>query len=150
MATTVDKGHGRVEKRTLRTTTTLTVGQDWAGLRQGFEVTRERTVRGVKSVEVVYGITSLAPERADAATLLALLRNHWLVENRLHYVRDVTLGEDACRVRSGNAPQVLAALRNAVVHLLAQVDADSCPEAIELLQVHPNHAKRLIGIPQDE
>jgi hypothetical protein len=146
----VDKGHGRTEKRTLRTTTILTAAPQWAGLKQGFEITRERTIKGVKTVEVVHGITSLSPRRADAATLLGLLRGHWLIENELHYVRDVTLGEDACRVRSGNAPQVLAALRNAVVHLLAQVDAQSCPEAIELLQIHPDQAKNLIGIPHSE
>jgi hypothetical protein len=128
----------------------VTVGQKWAGLQQGFEVTRERTIKGVKTVEVVYGITSLPPERANAVTLLALLRTHWRIENELHYVRDVTLGEDACRVRSGNAPQALAAIRNAVVHLLAQVDADSCPEAIELLQIHPEQARNLIGVPQCE
>jgi predicted transposase YbfD/YdcC len=150
VATTVDKGHGRIEKRTLRTTTVLTAAQQWAGLRQGFEVTRERTVKGVTTVEVVHGITSLSPDRANAATLLDLLRNHWQIENGRHYVRDVTLGEEACRVRSGNAPQVLAALRNAVIHLLAGVAADSRPEAIERLQVHPDHARSLIGIPQCE
>jgi hypothetical protein len=68
----------------------------------------------------------------------------------LHYVRDVTLGEDACRVRRGTAPQVLAALRNAVVHLLAEVGAGSRPEAIERLQIHHNEARKLIGIPQAE
>lgn len=102
------------------------------------------------TVEVVYGITSLSPDRADAADLLAYLRDHWRIENRLHYVRDVTLGEDACRVRSGAAPQVLAALRNAVVHLLADVEAASRPEAIEQLQMNPEQAKKLIGIPQSE
>ena len=50
--------------------------------------------------------------------MLALARGHWGIENRLHYVRDVTLGEDACRVRSDAAPQVLAALRNVVLTLL--------------------------------
>jgi predicted transposase YbfD/YdcC len=76
-------------------------------------------------VEAVYGITSLRRDAADAAALLALVRGHWGIENGLHYVRDVTLGEDACRVRTGNAPQVLAALRNAVVHLLEGVEAAS-------------------------
>jgi len=57
--------------------------------------------------------------------LLAYLRNHWRIENELHSVRDVTLGEDACRVRSGDAPQVLAAIRNAVIHLLGKVKAKS-------------------------
>jgi predicted transposase YbfD/YdcC len=150
IATSCDKGHGRVEKRTLETTSILTAGQQWKGLKQGFRVTRERTVKGKKTVEVVYGITSLSPERANAAALLAILRNHWQIENGLHYVRDETLGEDACRVRAGTAPHVLAALRNAVVHLLAQVQAESYPEAIEILQVHPEKARDLIGIPQSE
>jgi len=57
--------------------------------------------------------------------LLAYLRNPWRIENELHSVRDVTLGEDACRVRSGDAPQVLAAIRNAVIHLLSKVKAKS-------------------------
>ena len=78
------------------------------------------------------------------------MRDHWQIENGLHYVRDVTLGEDACRVRSGRRPQVLAALRNAVVHLLKQMDANSHPEAIEQLQVRPEIARELVGIPACE
>ena len=61
-------------------------------------------VTGTKTtVEVVYGITSVGPERADAAGLLQLARGHWGIENGLHFVRDVTLGEDACRARTGSA-----------------------------------------------
>jgi len=146
----VDKGHGRVERRTLRTTPILTLAGKWAGLKQGFELTRVRTVRGARTVEVVYGITSLPPERADAAAVLRIVRDHWAIENELHYVRDVTLGEDRCRVRKGAAPQVLAALRNAVIHLLAGVKAPSRPAAIEYLQAYPDEARRLIGIPQSE
>jgi predicted transposase YbfD/YdcC len=135
-----------VERRALETTPILTAGQEWKGLKQGFRVTRERTVKGKRSAEVVYGVTSLSAGRANAAALLALLRDHWRIENGLHYVRDVTLGEDACRVRKGAAPQVLAALRNAVVHLLAGVGARSRPEAIERLQLHPEEARKLIGL----
>lgn len=149
-ATAVDKGHGRIEKRTVRTTPLLTCHDRWDGIKQGFRVTRERTVRGVTTVEVSHGITSLSVERADARALLGLVRSHWRIENQLHYVRDVTLGEDACRVRKGAAPQVLAALRNAVVHILAAIPAKSTPEALELLHMHPEHAQRLIGIPQRE
>ncbi|AWM37633.1 hypothetical protein GobsT_43700 [Gemmata obscuriglobus] len=148
--TTSEKGHGRIEKRTLETTPIVTVGQKWKGLKQGLRITRERAVKGKKTVEVVYGITSLSMARANAATLLTILRDHWQIENGLHYVRDVTLGEDACRVRKGTAPQVLAAVRNVVVHLLASVEAKSRPEAIELLQLHPENARNLIGIPQSE
>jgi hypothetical protein len=70
---------------------------------------------------VVHAITSLSPERADAARLLELSRAHWDIENRLHWVRDVSLGEDACRVRTGAAPQVLAACRNAVLTLVRRL-----------------------------
>lgn len=110
-------------------------------------MTRERTAGGRTTVDVHFGITSLSADRADAAALLRYVRDHWRIENELHYVRDVTLGEDACRVRSGAAPHVLAALRNAVVHLLRGVGAGSHPEAIEVLQVRPEMAKALIGLP---
>jgi predicted transposase YbfD/YdcC len=124
--------------------------EKWSGVKQGFELTRERTVGGKKAVEVVYGITSLAATEATAERLLGFVRDHWQIENGLHYVRDVTLGEDACRVRKGSAPQVLAALRNAVVHLLAAVESESRPAAIEQLQIRPEEAKKLIGIPHSE
>jgi predicted transposase YbfD/YdcC len=146
----VDKGHGRVEKRTLRATPILTTRQKWRGVRQGIEITRERTIAGTTTVETVLAITSLSGERANAQALLTATRDHWAIENELHYVRDVTLGEDACRVRAGHAPQVLAALRNAIVHLLAAVPARSRPEAIERLQINPAEALALIGIPQIE
>ncbi|OWK45618.1 ISAs1 family transposase [Fimbriiglobus ruber] len=150
MATSVDKGHGRIEKRTLHTTTILTAEGKWKGAKQGFHVTRERTVKGKKTIEDVYGITSLSIQQANAATRLSILRDHWPIENGLHWVRDETLGEDRCRVRMGAAPQVLAAIRNAVVHLLADVDTENRPEAIEWLQIHHDEARALIGIPQSE
>lgn len=146
----MDKGHGREEKRTLRTTSLLTLSQKWPGLKQGFELRRERRIKGKTTVEVVYGITSLSADEANAAQLLVLVRDHWKIENQLHYVRDVTLREDASRVRSGSAPHVLAALRNAIVHLLTGVKAASCQEAIEILQRNPDQAMNLIGIPQCE
>lgn len=111
---------------------------------------RERTEKGRTSVEVVYGITSLKPQQADAHRLLALVRDHWRIENCLHYVRDVTLGEDACRVRKGNAPQVQAALRNAVVHLLSGVEAESRAAATEQLTARSQEALELLGLPSLE
>ncbi len=149
MARTADKGHGRREKRTLRLTSTLTKGQDWAGLKQGFEITRERTAGGKTTVEVVYGITSLSRERADAARLLGLVREHWGIENGAHYRRDVTLGEDLSRVRKGSAPQVMAALRNTVIHLTAGV-ADGLAAAVRKLGNCFHLALNLLGLPQLE
>lgn len=146
----MDKGHGRLEVRTLRTTSIRTLQGSWKGLAQGFEITRERTIRGAKTVEVEYGVTSLSPDRATAADLRTYVRDHWKIENELHYVRDGTLKEDACRVRSGGAPQVLAALRKAVVHLLSRVEGANYPAALEHLQLHPEEARQLIGIPQSD
>jgi predicted transposase YbfD/YdcC len=148
-ATTTDKGHGRQERRTLRRTTSLTKAQDWAGLQQGFELTRERTIRGVTTRETVYGITSLSAEQADACRLLELTRGHWGIENGLHYKRDVTLGEDASRVRREAAPPVLAALRNSLVHLLDRT-ADSLAAAVRTMSNCFDKALTLLGLPQLE
>jgi len=148
VAHSTEKGHGRLEQRTLRTTSILTLHQKWAGLKQGFELKRQRTIKGQTTEEVVYGITSLDLQEANAKRLLELTRGHWGIENKLHYVRDVTFGEDGCRVRKGSAPQVLAAVRNAVIHLLAQVDASSIAAAIRRLNNHPEEALALLDLPQ--
>lgn len=109
-----------------------------------FRLVRERTCGGETEREVVYGITSLPRERADAGRLLELARGHWGIENRLHYVRDVTLGEDACRVRKGSAPQVFAALRNAAVQLWERVGAASKAAAARRLAAHTEEALELV------
>ena len=109
-----------------------------------FELERVRELPGRVEVEVVYGITSLTRGRADAGRLLGLVRGHWGIENGLHYVKDETLGEDRCRARKGGTPQVLAALRNAAVHLLAGVKAPSKAAAARRLAVHPEEALPLI------
>jgi predicted transposase YbfD/YdcC len=137
-----------VEKRTLQTTTVLTKHQQWVGLSQGFKLTRERTIKGETSLEVVYGMTSLTRAEANAKKLLGLTRGHWGIENKLHYVRDVTFGEDSSRVHKGTAPQVLAAVRNAVIHLLAGVEAPSRAAAIRRLNNHPEEALELLNLPQ--
>ena len=104
-------------------------------------------MRGKTTVEIEYAMTSLKVEQADGQRLSELVRQHWEIENRLHYVRDVTLGEDACRVRRGTAPQVLAAVRNAVVHLLGGGDAPNHAAAIRRLNAHPEEAFALLDLP---
>jgi len=84
-------------------------------------ITRERIVRGRKTIETVYAITSLTADQAGPAQLLALSRAHWGIENCLHYVRDVTCREDQTRTRAGGAPQVLAALRNTALTLIRRL-----------------------------
>src|SRR5947209_3477069 len=86
-ATSVEKNRGRLERRTLESTSILTVSGDWASLRQGFRLRRAVTYRGRTSVETVHGITSLTVEQADATQLLQAVREHWQVENGVPYVR---------------------------------------------------------------
>jgi len=148
VATTGDKGHGRRERRTLRTTTILTLHHLWPGLAQGFELGRERTAKGKTTVETAIGITSRGPDRAAAARLLGLVRAHWRIENSLHWVRDVTLGEDAGRVRKGGAPQVRAALGHPAIHLLAGVGAESRAAATDRLAARPKEALDLLQRPR--
>jgi predicted transposase YbfD/YdcC len=113
-------------------------------------LTRERTIRGVTTRETVYGITSLSIEEADAARLLELTRDHWGIENGLHYQRDVTIGDDQSRVRKGAAPQVMAALRNSVLHLLGGTAADSLAAAMRTISNCFAKALALLGLPQLE
>jgi predicted transposase YbfD/YdcC len=148
MASSLDKGHGRLERRTIRLTSILTKHQDWKGLKQGFELTRQRTEKGMTTVEVVYGITSLNQERANATRMLELTRGHWEIENGLHYKRDVTLGEDQSRIRKGAAPQVMAALRNTVIHTLKDVAAPSLAAALRRMSSCFHQALSILGLPQ--
>ena len=122
--TKVEKGHGRLEKRTLESSGALReyLRKDlrWPGAEQVMRRTCRRVIMatGEVSEEVKYGVTSLKWEQANAAELEELWRGHWTIENQVHHVRDVTMGEDANQMRIGNAQQVLAAVRNAVLNLM--------------------------------
>lgn len=140
----MNKGHGRKEIRTLTSTTAVNDYLDWPDVGQVFELERVRVLKDKTELEVVYGITSLGRDRSDASELLGRTRQHWGIENRLHYVRDETLGEDRCRVRKGPAAQVLAAIRNSCVHLLESVKASSKAAATRRLAAHPKEALLLL------
>lgn len=125
IARSVNKGHGRLEVRRLVSTSQLDEAYlDFPGAAQCFKLTRTRTLRDrftgqpKTSVETIYGITSLSRERANADQLLATVRAHWGIENKVFHVRDQTLGEDACRVRKQSAPIIFSTLRNSVLNLL--------------------------------
>src|SRR2546421_13111646 len=90
----------------------------WPFVAQVAQLTRTVTKAGKTTTEVVYLITTLSPSKASPERLLDLNRGHWSIENRSHYVRDVTFGEDRSRLRTGNAPQILAALRNLTITLI--------------------------------
>jgi predicted transposase YbfD/YdcC len=96
---------------------------------------------------VAYALTSLPPEQADPARLAQLWRGHWQIENGLQYIRDVTLGEDACQVRAGMAPSNLAACRNAALNLLRRSGATNVAAALRRHAMYPRQALALMGIP---
>lgn len=118
--TTTTKAHGRLETHSLTTSALLNAISDWPHLGQVFQLVRDvrYTKSGKTTHEVMYGITSLASADATPKRLLALHRRHWAIENKLHYCRDVTFHEDACRLSIGSAPQAIAILNNLVLSLL--------------------------------
>ncbi len=121
---TLDKAHGRIEtRRCRRLDLTGKQWNDYARLpyrRQAFRIQRERThlKTGARSTEVVYGLTSLPPAEADSQRLMALVRGHWEIENRLHHVRDLSWDEDRCRAHVGHLPRNLAAMTNAAISIV--------------------------------
>ena len=147
-AQTVDLGHGRIEQRNLTTSEALVGYSDWPGLAQVFELGRHVLFQktGAERVEVVYGVTSLSPERATPGRLLALVRGQWQIENQSHWVRDVTFDEDRSQVRCGNIPQVMAALRNTVIGVLRCAGYTNLAAACRRLAAQPLQALALIGI----
>jgi hypothetical protein len=130
--------------RRLQATTRLNGYLDWPGVAQVCLIEQTRRSRGRTTSETIAAITSLRPEQAGAAELLRIARAHWGIENRVHWVRDMTFGEDACRVRTGAAPQVLAALRNAGLSLLRALHVDNIAAALRRHAAQPLEAIRMV------
>ncbi len=148
---TVDVGHGRIESRNLTTSEALVGYSDWPGLAQVFEVGRHVIEKktGKERVEVVYGVTSLRPEQASPGRLLELVRGHWAIENKSHWVRDVTYDEDRSQVRKGHIAQVMAALRNTGIGLLRAAGYDNIAKACRQMAAQPHRALALIGVEKE-
>jgi predicted transposase YbfD/YdcC len=129
--------HGdRLEVRRLWASTALNEYLDWPGLKQVLKIEREVEQKGQKESQIRYAITSLGSERSTKR-LLNLVRGHWAIENKLFWVRDVTLGEDASQIRKGSAPQVMAALRNTILAMLRRSGAKNIAAAIREIGWQP-------------
>ena len=102
-------------------------------------------MKGKKQVAVSYAISSLPATDADARRLLSLSRGHWGIENRLHWVRDVTFDEDRSQVRTGAAPQVLAGLRNLVISLVRRAGHSNVAAALRRHNAHLSEAFDMMG-----
>lgn len=150
---TLDKGHGRLEQREIWASTALNDYVEFPHVKQVFCIRRTTTdlegnvVKGRKSTtETVYGVTSLSPEHASPAELLAYNRGHWQIENRLHHVRDMTYDEDRSQVRRGRRPHAMATLRNVAISLLRLAGARNIAVATRYLGRQSERPLRLIGL----
>ena len=147
--TTCDKGHGRLEIRTLERSAALNAYLAWPEVGQVLRRTCQRVnlTTGEIEEEVTYGVTSLPPPAASAAQVEALWRGHWTIENRVHRVRDATWGEDAGQVRRGQAPQALAALRNGLLSLLRALGWTQIADATRHYGAFAHRAIALLSSP---
>ena len=144
--TDTEETKGRITTRTLTASTLLTEHTHWPGLQQVYQYTthQEQKSTGHVKCHTQYGITSLTPQRASAADLLKLRREHWTIENKLHWVRDTVFQEDASTVRTGALPQVMAALRNTAISILRFNGHTKITDALQLFAAKPKLAVNLI------
>ena len=150
-AETLDSGHGRIEQRALIASTELNdfLSRDWPGIGQVFRLRRRFHHPFKCTQQVVYGFTSLRTEEASPQRLLELIRDHWAIENKLHYRRDVTLQEDACQVRKGQAPRTLAILNSFVLALFDWLAVKNVASQMRVFAAQPFQALRLFLLPLD-
>jgi len=148
----VNKGHGRIEVRTITTSEMLNAYAAWPGLAQVYRLERQfqwrrngRTYRTSNAVE--FGITSLTRTQAAPEQLLQIRRAHWGIETGLHYRRDVTLKEDATRMTVGNTGKVMASINNLVLALIRQAGFHNAAQARRWFAAHLSEAFALLTTP---
>ncbi len=142
----VQKEHGRLEVRELWSSTQMNewFETEWAGVAQVFRLHRKVKDGDKEREETVYGLTNLPRKKANADRLLKLQQAHWCIENRLHWRRDVTLGEDACQVRQAGAPEALAALNGGVLALMDWLGVSNVASQMRHFCAHPEEALQLL------
>ena len=148
----VNKGHGRLEMRTIMTSEMLNAYAAWPGLAQVYRLERQFQWRRNgscyrSSCEVEFGITSLTRKEARPAHLLRIRRAHWGIETGLHYRRDVTLKEDATRMTVGNTGKVMASINNLVLTLIRQAKFQNAAQARRWFAAHIPQAFALLTTP---
>lgn len=140
------KGHGRIEIREIKVSAELADYVNWPYLAQVFELKREWYCKGGWHSEVHLGISSLPATIADPLDLLRLKRGHWGIENKLHWVKDVVLGEDKSTIHLGTGPQVVGAIRNTVLNVLRKAGHSKISAQLRRNSRNPIHALTLLGI----
>lgn len=145
-------GHGRVEFRRLIASSDLVGYCSWPGHQQVFILERVITdkLTGKSFQEIAYGISSLSQSAATASRLLSLVRGHWSIENKSHYVRDFTFDEDRSQAHIGNIPHTLASLRNCSISLIRLASFSNIAQACRFFAANPWLSLSLLGIPRTE
>jgi len=145
-AMVTNKGHGRLEVRTLTTSSQLNDFLDWPFLQQVFKLERTIIISKTKKTrqETIYGVTSLSAEQASPAQLLHMLRSYWRIENSLHYPRDVTLHEDQTRFKKRTAAHNMTIINNLILALIANSGFPFVPSARRFFAAHPKQALTLL------
>jgi hypothetical protein len=145
---TIDKGHGRHETRTIWTSTQFVKNIPLPHVQQFFTIKREvvHLNSGKTTLEFAHGITSLSPEKASPQQILDYNRGHWSIENKSHYVRDVTFDEDRSQVRSGKGPQMMAFMRNFVIGLIRLAGLPNIAFALRDFAAQPWKALHFLGL----
>ena len=146
VASTIDKGHGRIEQRTAIASKELAGYSRWPGLSQVVQIRRIWERKGVTKRATRYVVTSLPAHEASVQRLLELARGHWSIENRLHYVKDVTLGEDRSLIHVGQGGAIMSALRSAVVSLLHKAGRHRIASTLRANSQHPEQALIIMGL----
>lgn len=143
-AETWDKAHGRLEHRRITCSPELNewFANRWAGVAQVFCLERTTLVlkSGKERHQIVYGLSNLSLTQAPARRVLDLNRSHWGIENRLHWRRDVTLGEDGCQTRTGAAPGILARLNSAILSLMDRLGVHNVARQARFFDAHVDQA----------
>lgn len=145
-AETIDSGHGRLEKRTLTTSSFLNEYSDWPGLAQVFRLEQQVIVQSTGEIrrDVLYGITSLTPEEGSPETLLRYMRDYWGIENGLHYRRDKTLREDTTRISSPRLAEAMAILNNLIIGLVKWRGLTNLAAARRYFAANPDKALEML------
>lgn len=149
----MDKGHGRIETREIWTSTEFSNHVDFPYAQQVFRIKRTTTdlsgnvLKGRRGTEeVAFGVTSLSVEKASSDRVLAFNRGHWVIENQVHYVRDMTYDEDRSQVRKGSRPHAMATLRNLAISLLRLAGADNIAAATRYMSWNVERPLRALGL----
>ncbi len=145
-ATTVDKGHGRIEERVGVASTDLVGYSRWLGLAQVVQLKRTWQYKGVTKSATRYLVTSLPPQEASVHKLMQLRRGHWRIENSLHYVKDVTMGEDKSLIHVGAGGAVMSALRSTAISLLHKAGLHHIASALRSNSQHPHQLLFIMGL----